>query len=279
MTSIWLTVGVGIASIVVGWVGNWFFSRRTRQRPDLRSARDFDVVLEPANWQADAPISVAYDGQPVRRVSRTYLALWNRQGDTFDKSDVDPDDPLHVHVEEGDRILLARVVARSEHPAKVDVVSDGSAVSFPYLGPGDGFILEITHEGEHPASLAGHPKGGSIAAPDSCDLSLDGRERLRKPFVLRQPERLASIGVAIIASVAFTLLGISRLFPLGTMASVYAVFLLLAAVVIVVASVVALVGQWKSDVPRALVSWDAGRSSGIAIGAVSSSSKQVQSDE
>lgn len=184
-----LTIG-GFVLGVIGLVSiplSVALSRRSRQTPDLRVARDFDEVVPEGDWLLRGGLVITFDGKPLDRVSRTYFAIWNHRGDTVRGSEVLVADPLRVEVAEGDAVLQARVVASSRSQIGVDVTPKGRTadVTFDFMDAGDGAVIEVLHYGKEPANLVGTIPGARLSGARRATLSPNGRRRLRLSPVRR----------------------------------------------------------------------------------------------
>jgi hypothetical protein len=175
-------IGILLAVPIGIWIG-----RRDRKRPDLRSAKDFDALISPGDWLLRGDLDIAFDGRKLDRVSRTYLALWNHSGDTVRAADVLPSDPLRIVVGNDDEIFQTRLVSssRPQIGARVAVTPLGAPVTFDFLDPKDGFIIEVMHRGEAAAAFAGTVPGAAIRDPKSLILSAESLSYLRLPPVKR----------------------------------------------------------------------------------------------
>lgn len=164
--------GVGI---VVTAAITWFFARRGLQRPDLRSAHDFNTLIDTKDEILNHLVML-FDGREVRSVTRTTVALWNAQGGVVRGSDTLPTDRLRLQLDDDDIALYARVVSVSrtqiEAQCSIDPDNPNAAfISFDFLDAGDGFIVEILHMRSTPAGLLGTFRGADITA-DSHRISL-----------------------------------------------------------------------------------------------------------
>lgn len=168
---------VGVAAIPTAY----FFGRRNRQRPDLRMSLDFDQIFAPRSFGKG--LQLAWNGGSLEKISRTNIAIWNHRGDTVRGLDILPTDPLRVVVEDDDVVLQVRVVSYSR--PQVGFALSGDGVTFDFLDPGDGAIIEVLHEGDSPARLAGTIPGAAITTVAPSNLAPAARRQLRSGPVRR----------------------------------------------------------------------------------------------
>ncbi|BBY87833.1 hypothetical protein [Mycolicibacterium tokaiense] len=187
------SVILGWASFVIAVIGipaAWFFARRGRQRPDLRSAADFDVIIDSDDGILDR-LNMEFDGSKILSVSRTRFAMWNARGDTVRGSDIVPTDQLRLELESDAVVLHARVltVSREQIDAKCEFGSDDpqcARLSFDFLDPSDGFIVELLHTSPRRAKLVGTIRGAEVASSKrGIDLSNDALDAVSERWFLR----------------------------------------------------------------------------------------------
>lgn len=191
-----ITIAITLLTIVISIPIGFYIGRRNRQVPDLRSAVDFDAVLEPGEWLTRGDLDINFDGKKLTRVSRTYLALWNHRGDTVMAADVLPSDPLRITVEDDDEILQTRVVSLSRLQIAPDVTpgGKGAMLTFTFLDPGDGFIVEVMHRGTSAARLEGTVPGAAIRPSKKFILTRRARHRMRQAWPKRLLQRVKDNG-------------------------------------------------------------------------------------
>lgn len=209
---------LGIIGLPVGVLGiplTYYFAQRGRQRPDMRSLVDHDLVISPESDILNSGLIMRFKEQEIRHVSRTNVALWNKQGDTVRGSDIVPDDPLRVTVGAGGVILQARIVALSRPQIKPSVSipdTDSSIlrVDFDFLDQCDGFVIEILHESEYEPQIEGTLRGAVIkpepwAPIPSGELSFIAEARwyrrlFRSRFIIFTPYLFLFIGLTSYSS-------------------------------------------------------------------------------
>jgi hypothetical protein len=186
-----LVVGVvGVVASVIGIPVAVYLARRGRQKPELRVCPDFQELLSPDEGVPRESLSVTYAGRPVERVSRTILAMWSARGDTVRGSDIVPSDPLRIEVSDGDELLQVQAIACSRAPCSFEVqLRDGddfATVSFDFMDPGDGIVLEVLHAGETPAQLLGTMRGATVHTRSSGDLDKRRLELFAEPSRIKR---------------------------------------------------------------------------------------------
>lgn len=215
----WVSLIVGIALFLIGIPVAYFVGRRNRQVPDLRIATDFDRIVEPGDWLLQGDLKVVFDGVPLSRVSRTYVAMWNHRGDTVRATDILSSDPLRIFVEDDDEVLRARVVASSRRQIAARVEGEGALalVEFDFLDRGDGFVIEVLHRGTQPAVLQGTLPGTTWGAPKTAALTRGARAMARKPWIARFASmftrgfsRAAVLVLGLIGVVTFGYIGVNN---------------------------------------------------------------------
>ncbi|GAB3440897.1 hypothetical protein GCM10027570_06640 [Streptomonospora sediminis] len=169
----------GIVISIAIAVISYYLGRHQRRRPRIHYATDFDVIMSPGDQLSAADFLQTRSGAPVTQLSRTYIAVWNHNGDTIKESDISPSDPLRVEVPEGDYILKAEVAALSRTATLVRTQAESGGrsaqIHFDFLDSGDGAVLEVVHQGSSGAHLSGTVRGARI--------SYKGRSRLSPHYI------------------------------------------------------------------------------------------------
>jgi hypothetical protein len=161
---------LGLIGIVVGVLGiaaaigaGWWFGRGPRVVTQVSGAT---LVSVPDNEL----IKLTYDGHGVKRITQSQVWIWREGRGTVKGSDVSSADPVTLRVPEGFRILDVSVLKQSKTTNKVEVARDETdktkaTVTFDYLDPRQGAVIEVTHTGERPevvvlgGTIMGIPKG------------------------------------------------------------------------------------------------------------------------
>ncbi|NYD78394.1 hypothetical protein [Arthrobacter cupressi] len=138
--------------------------------------RDFDVLMSPDDGLAGGKLGVTIGGTAIERISRTYIALFNRKGDSVSGSDIVASDKLRIGVNDGDTILQARILAVSRpqcgfNLALVPPEASMVEVTFDFMDAQDGAILEVLHQGDTTASVGGTIRGATFRDRGKGDLT------------------------------------------------------------------------------------------------------------
>lgn len=211
---------LAILGIIVSLVGiplTWILARRGRQRPDLRYVTDFDVLINPEDGLLARGLQMHFDDREIVRISRTLVAVWNRQGDTVRGVDVVPDDPLRLQLPEGDTALQARVVSISRPQTKVQcsldpIRTDRVLLNFDFLDADDGVVAEILHQSAERPKMMGTIRGVTLKDDGSAALTSPALDAAASTYIRRlmpwRSLRLLIVYIFIFQScVILTLLG------------------------------------------------------------------------
>lgn len=153
LSQAWFGTFIGLVLGVVGIaVGIWLYFLG-KQRPVLRYLVSHSILLSVREGDYANDLEIKFRGVPVPRLVASTIAIWNDGNTTLTGSQIVPTDPLRAIIQDDAKILDATIVAKSR-PALEQTLHDprGSnevAVSFDFLEPGDGFLLQILHSGEY----------------------------------------------------------------------------------------------------------------------------------
>ncbi|WP_433008395.1 hypothetical protein [Kribbella sp. CA-294648] len=164
---------IGLAGLLASIVGiplAVVLARRGRQRPKLRTAEDFDILMSPEQGIAREALSIAYKDRSIERVSRTNIAIWNEKGgDTINGTDTLTHDPLRIQVEgDDDAILQVQLLAVSREQCQIAPELDPDdptkvLLKFDFLDAGDGAVFEVLHVGDQAATVTGTIRGATLS--------------------------------------------------------------------------------------------------------------------
>jgi hypothetical protein len=208
----WLAIGLFVVGIPV----TWLLARRNRQKPDVRYAIDQEELIAPEDSLLDGGLELKFRGSALTRLTRTYVAVWSKRGDTVRREDLTAADPLRIELEPSDAVLSARVVTMSRSQIQVAVSvpqANIAELSFDFLDPKDGFIVELLHRTNAEAELHGTLKGCDLHAVKGADLDTRSRERAKLSLLARIRDKyrgpgmfVFAVGIVLLASVILMLL-------------------------------------------------------------------------
>lgn len=212
----WLGI-IGVLLGIVALPAGVYLGRRNRQVPDLRYAIDHDEIIAPDDWLFTDGLSLRFQGENVARLCRTYVAIWNKRGDTVRGSDIVDSDLLRVVLDESDDVLSARVVAASRKQIEARVDRKAATITFDFLDQGDGFVVEVLHRVPSPPTLTGTIRGAHVMRQKgSANLQYAERQAMRKSWWTRykskrNPAARASDLVILVMGLICATLGFSTL--------------------------------------------------------------------
>lgn len=167
---------IGVVASVVGIPLTYLLAKRSRQRPALRYAIDFGVLIDPTDTLMSEGLVIQFQDTPIRVLSRTILAIWNERGDTVRGLDVVADDPLRLAFDGPGKPLQARILTESRPATKIRAVVEGDAVEvrFDFMDEGDGALIEVLHTGDARPAVEGTVRGATIRTrQERARLTLD----------------------------------------------------------------------------------------------------------
>jgi hypothetical protein len=209
---------LAIAGFVIALVGvplAYILARRSRQKPTLRWAIDFDVLIAPEDGLLSEGFSMEFRGEEISRVSRTYVAIWNKRGDTVRGSDILTSDPIRLQLDSSDIALQTRVAlcSREQIGFMARPVENSVEVSFDFLDEGDGAIVEVLHCASLPPAFVGTVRGASLGGGEHLTLTPSALQWMQSdrlldryrgrfeqyPSQMPKPFYAAIVGITLIA--------------------------------------------------------------------------------
>ena len=161
----WVGSSIGVVGVVVAliiYVSSVTTPRIVYQRWGIRLIGGDDKVLP-------AQVEIRVGDRVVDRLSKTCLVVWNSGRSLIRGSDVVEEDPLTCVFSDGSEVLECRVLKSTRKTNKFSAQRSPTAVnkldiSFDYLDPGDGAVIEILHTDserfpEVKGTIRGIPRG------------------------------------------------------------------------------------------------------------------------
>lgn len=162
----WVGSLIGIVGTILGIIGIFSYKiSRSSAEPMYQKCCLRLLGREEDNLPKE--VTVLFKGKEVDRLSKTTLILWNHGTEILDGKDVVSSDPITITFDGDDNILSYKILKKTKKTNKIDFVKNEQHIlhmSFEYLDPGDGIILEILHDSEkrYPeitGAIKGLPKG------------------------------------------------------------------------------------------------------------------------
>ena len=165
LSEAWLGTTIAALGIIVALViyrASQIGARPVYQRRSIRL-----IGFDQANFPQD--VEVLYRGKRVDRLTKSRLIYWNSGKQIVRGSDIVADDPVRCELSSDALALEVGVVKHTRDANKFTATIDNGRrnrviLSFDYLDPGDGAVVEILHlsSDRHPAikgAIRGVPKG------------------------------------------------------------------------------------------------------------------------
>ena len=142
----WLGTLIGLAGLVIAV----HFYRASRVGARLAYQATSLRVIGGTEPELPAEVTVLFNQQPVPRVTKTVLVLWNSGTRTIPGEDIVAEDKLRISFDEGTQILGADVIHRTRQVNNFRVEKSTTSpyeatCAFDYLDAGDGVVVELLH--------------------------------------------------------------------------------------------------------------------------------------
>lgn len=162
LSSPWANILIGLTGVLAGYV----FFRLSQDHPRL-SYRIVDTELVETRSDPDDPIGILFGDQPVPRVNKALLYLWNSGRNTAKGTEIVQSDPLRMSFADDARVLRAQVLTQTRTTSNLAVEfrsQNEALITFDYMEPGDGCLIEVLHTGDVAerqltGSVMGMPRG------------------------------------------------------------------------------------------------------------------------
>lgn len=161
----WVGSLIGLAGIAAAALTYVLSRRRTILSYRTRGVR----LLGQAGSKLPDGVTVQYQGKDIPRLTRSVVVLWNDGETTISGTDLIPNDPLRIVVEDDTSVVACTLLksTRAVLQANCTLRKDNSQevlLNFGFLDPSDGVVVELLHTGRdlHPrvkGTVRGIPQG------------------------------------------------------------------------------------------------------------------------
>lgn len=169
----WVGTVIGLIGIGVAFE----LYRRSRVRPRLFYQERFTRVVGSPEAAFPSEVEIRFAGSPVPRVSKSTIVFWNGGSSTARGSDIVEADPIRLRFQDGCQVLQAQIAVASRPVNGVMVTRhdhDAVEISFDFLDPGDGCVVEILHtDSKRTSRVSGTVRG--------IPRGVEWRGRIREP--------------------------------------------------------------------------------------------------
>ena len=145
--NIWFNIATLLIAIFGCILSVYFFRKGKKTKKPTYSIVTNNLVRDSIK-DIDS-VQITYKGENIPNLSVSKITFWNAGKDTIQKFDITKKCPLKVTIEDGYRILDAKIIFQKNdaslvkaylNPKKNEVI-----ISFDYLDFEDGFVLQIFH--------------------------------------------------------------------------------------------------------------------------------------
>lgn len=185
--SSWLGNLLGLGGLAWGLYSH-IVNRRVKK---LACEKRETSIVGTSTAEFSKDVKVLFDGREMAVVTSTQWVIWNAGNVAIHGTDVSRVDPVRFEADSNTEILDVKIVKMTRTVVDPKIVQQGdprmAEISFDFLDPSDGFILQVVHSGfENQIRLVGTVKG--IPA---------GIVRFNGKAFMSRRRRLASIGAGI----------------------------------------------------------------------------------
>ncbi len=161
---------LAILSIVISVI--LYIKSKRKKRPCFHM-KTFKLI-EDSIKEIEA-VEILYQGQTVKNLSLSKVALWNSGSDTINSEDIAPKDPLKLVITKGTKLLAAQIIystnSINNFSLTPDLQSGEIGISFDYFDRNEGIVIQIYHTGvsNDNVILSGTVKGVSRVVKASTE--------------------------------------------------------------------------------------------------------------
>lgn len=145
----WLNLIFLILAILSIIISIYLYFKSKRRKIPIYLIKTFNLIRDRVNKIQE--VKIIYSDKPIKNLSITKIAFWNRGNEVINKSDIAPKEPIRIVVGEEYEILNANIIfiKNEANNFSITVTPDKKSVliDFDYIFTTEGVSLEIYHTG------------------------------------------------------------------------------------------------------------------------------------
>jgi hypothetical protein len=147
----WFNV-VGVVLGLLGIPGLWLGWKSWRMKKPVYVISSNNLFSDLGEKVPDVSVRFTGYGDPIKALTVTKIALWNKGNETITKQDMVKEDPLCIKAAEGVVILSASILQTTTPFNKFDLTVNKDrnrvTVGFEYMDESHGVVIQIFHTGK-----------------------------------------------------------------------------------------------------------------------------------
>lgn len=149
----WLTLAIFVIGTIISIIISYYFYRKGLIKNELAYKEKSIKILDIENELKLPNIKILHFNNEIKRLTKTYIVLWNNGDKTIEYNDILEKDKLKIKFNSNDgEILEARIVkaVRSVNDFKIDnTKNDEIEILFDFIDKGDGILIEVLQNFEN----------------------------------------------------------------------------------------------------------------------------------
>lgn len=161
LTKSWVATLLALVSLVATIALPIYMGRKSARTPALSYMSYGQKVV---SNDFDEDLEIRFRGEKIPRLCTCRLIIWNAGNTSIGSSLFPVCNGPHIALENNAKAVEVRVFRDdSANNVRLDESDEGLKLTFDFLDPGDGFVVQVLHTGEDPdLRLLGRLKGISI---------------------------------------------------------------------------------------------------------------------
>jgi hypothetical protein len=205
---------LAIASIVISVV---FFLKGRKEKEPRFNSKVFTLIEDHVN-KIDA-VQIQYLGKPVKNLTLSKFALWNKGRETINQVDIAPQDLLRIEGNEHCTILGANICFEKNETNNFNVRCNSEQniveITFDYFANNEGVVIDVYHTGSGNAELKlqGTVKGvkSILKATGQERYAMDMLEKISKSLLKHEPKSTNDSGALLVLALGLAIISIPAL--------------------------------------------------------------------
>jgi hypothetical protein len=192
---------LALAATVAIPVTSYVYERLRNSGKQIKFSSKIQYPLGQYSDSIPDRVRVLFDDQPIQRLTRVEVKLWNNGSETLKSADLTAVDPLRIEAGQDGKILSCDLIKQSRPGinaiSKISADNACATLSFDFLDPSDGFKITLLHTSKT-AEL--RINGTIIGMPAGPERTTDKKDYGFLTIII-SPTLLALVGAILISTI------------------------------------------------------------------------------
>lgn len=162
---------IGLSLAVLGILISIFLYFRGKKHKCIQRRKNSISLISDKEIKNIPDIKILYKENEIECLTVSKICVWNAGNEVIRNSDISPTNPLAINIDNDFEFYEYKILSVSDTDCGFSTQQDNKriVISFAYLEPKQGIVIQITHSGKNSGSLhfSGKIIGGNELRPEN----------------------------------------------------------------------------------------------------------------